>query len=177
MPFAPIVKPTPDEYPAAFQAYVGPVEVSRGPELLLTQPDRLGTRLGGLSEAAALARYAPGKWSVKEVIGHLSDVERVMSYRLLRIARGDATPLPGFDENEYVAGAGFDRRPLMDLLDDFRAVRGSTATLVEGLPTQAWVRRGSMSGLPVSARALFYITVGHVEHHGRILRERYALDV
>jgi uncharacterized damage-inducible protein DinB len=123
----------------------------------------------------ALARYAEGKWSVKEILGHLCDTERIFSYRLLRIARGDATGLPGYDENAYVPAGHFDERPLPMLLAEFRAVRHSTAALVEGLPAQAWERRGIANGQPISARALAYIIVGHVFHHLGVLHERYNL--
>jgi uncharacterized damage-inducible protein DinB len=130
---------------------------------------------GGLDDQAALARYAPGKWSIKEILGHLSDVERIFAYRLLRVARGDATPLPGFDENAFVPAGCFDQRPLRALMAEFRAVRLSTVALVSGVPAASWTWLVKASGKPVSARALAYIMVGHVTHHLGVLRERYGV--
>lgn len=129
-----------------------------------------------VTDRDALARYAEGKWSIKEILGHLADTERIFSYRLLRIARGDATPLPGYDENAYVPAGRFDDRPLPMLLTEFRAVRQSTIALTEGLPAEAWTRWGTMDGKAVTARALAYIIVGHVVHHLGVLRERYGLS-
>lgn len=125
--------------------------------------------------ARALAdhRYAEGKWSVKEVIGHLTDAERVFAYRMMRIARADATPLPGFDENAYTPAGEFDARTLDDLLEDFLAVRNATIRLVRGLPADSWTRRGTASDQPVSVRALAWIIAGHELHHRAILEQRY----
>lgn len=131
--------------------------------------------LGGLGEGAAEARYEPGKWSVKEVLGHLIDTERVMAYRLLRIARGDATPLPGFDQDAYVPVGGFDRRPVGDLLDEHSAVRDATIRLIRSLDDAALERRGVANDHPVTARAIVFIIAGHERHHLRVLRERYRL--
>ena len=142
-------------------------------ERLRAQPAELRALLGSLDDAAARARYEPGKWSIKEVVGHVSDTERVMGYRLLRIGRGDVTPLPGFEQDPYVAAAGADRRPLASLLAELEAVRAATLALVESLPAEAWERRGTASGNPVSARALAYIIAGHAAHHHAVLRERY----
>jgi uncharacterized damage-inducible protein DinB len=132
--------------------------------------------VASLDDTAARARYAAGKWSVKEVLGHITDAERIFAYRLMRIARGDATPLPGFDENAYVPAGDFDARPLLSLAGEFRALRLSTIALIDGLPLDGWVRMGQVSGASVSARALAYVIVGHVAHHTRILRERYRLS-
>lgn len=120
-------------------------------------------------------RYAPEKWSIREVVGHLCDAERIFSYRLLRIARGDATPLPGFEEKDYVKHGGFDARSLADVTSDWTAARRSTIALTRGLAPEVWERRGTASGQTVSARALLYIIVGHVVHHMGVLRERYGV--
>jgi uncharacterized damage-inducible protein DinB len=138
----------------------------------LAEVERL---FGSLDDTAALARYAPGKWSIKEILGHLTDAERIFAYRLLRVARGDATPLPGFDEKAYVPAARFDERPLRALAAEFRAVRLSSVALASGIPSTSWSMVGQASGKPVSARALVYIIVGHVAHHLGVLRERYGL--
>jgi DinB family protein len=168
-------RPTADEAAPSFQSYIAKVSGENVGEQLVDQVAEMERLFGTLDDRAALARYAPGKWSVKEILGHLTDAERIFSYRLLRIARGDATPLPGFEENSYVPAGRFDARPLKDLLAEFRAVRLSTTTLVGGIPSTAWSERGTASGKPVSARALVYIMVGHVAHHLGVLRERYGV--
>ena len=170
-----IARPQPDEAASFYHRYIARVEDGDLARQLREQLQELEDLFGGLTDQGALARYAPGKWSIKEVLGHLCDAERIFSYRLMRIARGDATPLPGFDENAYVPAGQFDRRPLPMLLAEFRAVRLSTSALIEGLADECWTWRGEASGKPVSARALAYIIVGHVAHHLAVLRERYGL--
>jgi hypothetical protein len=135
----------------------------------------VGRRLSAVNATAAGHRYAPGKWSVREVIGHLCDAERIFAYRLLRIARGDGTPLAGFDENAYVPAGSFESRELNALIKEWMATRDSTIALVRGLPADAWTRRGTANGTNVSAAALAYIILGHVEHHLGILRDRYGV--
>jgi hypothetical protein len=110
------------------------------------------------------------------VVGHLIDAERIFTYRALRIARGDATPLPGFDENAYVVTAGSDGRTIADLADELRSVRESSVRLFTSFPDEAWSGRGNASGKEISVRALAWITVGHALHHLRLLRERYGVD-
>jgi hypothetical protein len=117
--------------------------------------------------------YASGKWTLKEVVGHLSDDERIFAYRALTIARGDPTPLPGFDEKTYVGAAGFETRALADLLAEYRSVRDATITLLRGLPAEAWLRRGIVNEYEASVRGLAFHIAGHELHHLRILRERY----
>jgi hypothetical protein len=128
-----------------------------------------------LSGEQAAYRYALGKWSVAEVIGHLSDNERVFAYRLMRIGRGDDTPLPGFDETIATPGGAFDRRPHTDLVDEWVSVRNATLSLVRGMPSEAWTRYGRANDHLVTARALVYIILGHVEHHLAVLSERYGI--
>jgi hypothetical protein len=130
--------------------------------------------LRGVSEEVALVRHPPYTWSIKEVVGHLTDSERVFGYRALRIARGDATPLPGFDENAYARIAEFDRYPLSDLAAEFAAVRRSHFWLFGNLSEAAWARRGVANHNEVSVRALAYILVGHERHHMGIVRKRLA---
>jgi hypothetical protein len=120
-------------------------------------------------------RYDAGKWTVADVMGHLADTERILSYRLLRVARGDKTPMPGFEENEYVAAADFNRRSLTELVEDWRAVRNATIRLVEGLGEEAWKRLGTANAAPTSTRALLFVILGHVEHHRASLEERYGI--
>jgi hypothetical protein len=132
-------------------------------------------RLAGLPEARALFRYAPGKWSVKEVVGHLTDAERIYGYRALRFARHDATSLPGFDEDAYVPAARFDRRALSDLVAEWDTVRAATLSLFRGLDDDALLRRGVANDHEISVRALAWVAAGHTLHHLGVLRERYGV--
>jgi hypothetical protein len=142
---------------------------------LTMQSDTVRQRLSGVNATQAAYRYAEGKWSVREVVGHLADAERIFGYRLLRIGRGDETPLSGFDENMYVPAGAFEQRDFGDLLEEWVAVRNATLALVRGLPAEAWKRSGTSNGKRVTAAALAYVTYGHVEHHMRILQERYRI--
>lgn len=126
-----------------------------------------------LGEERSLLAYAPGKWTVKQTIGHMSDTERILSCRTLRIARGDMTPLPGFEQDDYVPNAGSNERKLDDLLQELMAVRESTLTLVRGLPLEAWDRRGTTNHVSVTARGLVFTMAGHELHHFKILETRY----
>ena len=168
-------RPQPDEVPSHYVGYIERVPESDPVAVLAAQIGVTAALLRGLSETDALKRYAPGKWSVKEVVGHLADTERIMAYRALRIARGDETPLPSFDENAYVPPAKFDARPLTDLVADLRTVRASTLALFRSLDGDAWRRRGTASGKPVSVRALGYMIPGHERHHVEILKTRYGV--
>ncbi len=170
-----IPRPAADEAAPSHQGYIAKVSGENIGQQLVDQLAEVERLLGALDDTAALARYAPGKWSIKEILGHLTDAERIFAYRLLRIARGDATPLPGFDENAYVPAGRFDERPLRALAAEFRAVRLSSVALASGLPSTSWSKVGQASGKPVSARALVYIIVGHVTHHLGVLRDRYGL--
>lgn len=166
-------RPDDSEYNSYYQPYVAEVPEGGLLATLAAQRDSTAAVLAEIPEARAGYRYAAGKWSIKEVVGHVTDAERVFSYRALRIARADATPLPGFDENAWVPAGGFDRRTLADLAAELRAVRGSTLALFGGFDADAWPRMGTASGHPVSARALAWILAGHERHHLRVLRERY----
>jgi hypothetical protein len=168
--------PAPDEFDPYYGRYIAHAAGVTAPvDELVAQRARLLNFLSPLSDEQAMFRYAPGKWSVKELVGHLADTERIFAYRLLRIGRGDATPLPGFEENDYVPTAGADARPFGDLLGEWGTVRDATVSLVSGMPANAWMRRGTASGSGVSARALLYIILGHVEHHRGVLEERYGV--
>jgi len=166
-------RPANDEYATFYAGYVA--EAADG-DLLVTmaaQGERVTRMVRDIPEARGGFRYAEGKWSIREVVLHLADAERVFSYRLLRFARGDATNLPGFDEGPYVQNGGADARTLADLADEFAAVRRATLALVTPHDDVAMSRRGTANNHPVSARALAWIMAGHVEHHARILKERY----
>jgi uncharacterized damage-inducible protein DinB len=168
--------PASDEFAPFYAGYVARTATMGSPvDELMAQRARLLNFLSPLSEEQAGFRYAADKWSIKELVGHLADVERIFSYRMLRIGRGDTTPLPGFEENDYIRTAMFDRRPFGELLDEWAAVRDATIALAAGLPEEAWTRRGTASNAAVSARALLYIILGHLEHHRNVLEERYGL--
>jgi len=122
-------------------------------------------------------RYAEGKWTLKDIIQHLIDAERIFAYRALRIARADQTPLPGFEENNYVPVANADRRHLKTLLEEYAVVRQSTLWLFKSFDEQALSRIGTASNVPVSVRALGFIMVGHLRHHQRVFRQRYLIDL
>lgn len=169
---APAARPDASEYAAYYERYVSLVE-GDVLETLERQGAETAALLGGISETAAGARYEPGKWSVKELVGHMIDGERIFAYRALRFARGDATPLPGFDQDPYVAFGNFDARTLRSLAEEFAHVRASTLSLLRSLDTEAWSRRGAASDNEVSVRALAYIIAGHEAHHVSILRDRY----
>jgi hypothetical protein len=170
-----IPRPQEDEAAPFYHGYIGNVTDSDIGAQLEQQLREIEQLFKEVTDSAALARYADGKWSIKEILGHLIDTERIFGYRLLRIARGDATPLSGFDENAYVPAGRFDERPLPMLLAELRAVRSSTMAMVEGLPEDCWIRHGVANGKAISARALAYIIVGHVAHHLGVLRDRYGL--
>jgi uncharacterized damage-inducible protein DinB len=169
-------RPAPDEAAPFYHGYIAEVSGEKIGSYLVEQLGELERLVAPLDDTTAKVRYAPGKWSVKEVLGHLADTERIFAYRLLRVGRGDTTPLPGFDENAYVPAGRFDDRPLTAIVGELRAVRRATIALMEGLPADGWARRVQASGAFVSARALAYIIVGHMLHHTRVLRERYRLS-
>lgn len=169
-----IAKPNSEEYGAFYDGYIQKVPVS-GPVAALEAQRSAIASLSGLSNDAAEHRYAEGKWSVKEVLGHLADAERVFAYRLLRIARADSTPLAGFDENAWQTAAPHHRRPIGDLVDELLAVRGATLALVRSLDETALTRQTVANNRLVSGRAICWIVAGHTEHHLEILRERYKV--
>jgi len=129
--------------------------------------------LSGIPEERSLHRYAPEKWSIRQVVSHLNDTERMFVFRALWFARGFDTPLPSFDQNVAISGAEADARSLASHIEEFRGVRAATIAFFDNLPADAWMRRGIASDNPFSVRALAYISAGHVAHHMRILRERY----
>jgi Protein of unknown function (DUF664). len=166
--------PATDEYAPFYEDYVQ--RASQRDDLYAALPhqiDELRSALGALTDTQARFKPGPQEWSIKEVIGHLNDVERVFSYRLLRISRNDATPLPGFEQEDYVRMAGFDEYSLDDLLTKFEHLRRANIVLIQHLSAEAIDRRGTASGMTVSARALIYMLVGHVDHHRASLHEKY----
>jgi len=166
-------RPQASEYAPYYEKYVALVPDGEIVETLEAQLRETKLLLARLSEKEAEFRYAEGKWSVKEVLGHMSDQERVFAYRLLRIARGDQTPLAGFDQDDCVKRGNFSTRPLVELLEEFTAVRRATIALVQSLDEAAWSRRGVANQKEISVRAQAFIIAGHERHHRMVLQERY----
>jgi hypothetical protein len=168
-----IARPESDEFYEYYEQYISKVPDGNLISLLREQAVETVTLLQDLSPQQANFAYAPGKWSIKEVIGHISDAERIFAYRALRIGRQDETPLASFDENAYVKHGNFGSRSLPDLLEEFQVVRASSIHLAKSMDAEALARRGTASGHGISVRALFYIIAGHERHHVGLLRERY----
>jgi hypothetical protein len=168
-----IARPQPGEYAPYYERYISLVQ---GEDILDTlDQQRRDTMLllSGRDEADGDFRYAPGKWSAKEVLGHVCDTERIFAYRALRFSRADATPLAGFEQDDYVRDGPFANRPLADQVEDFIAVRRATLSLLRNLDEAAWMRRGIANKNEVSVRGLAYIIAGHELHHRAILEEKY----
>lgn len=166
-------RPSRDEYFDYYEQYIGLVGEGSVTEWLTKQLASTTELLSDIPEEQANYRYAEGKWTLKEVIGHISDNERVMSYRLLRIARGDKTPLAGYDQDEFMNGATFQEWSLSQIIEDYISVRRATLALLRGLSDEAWLRIGVANGGNISARALAYIIAGHEIHHLNIIQEKY----
>src|ERR1700733_4001391 len=172
-PVLTIARPQPGEYAPYYERYVSLVQ---GEDILSTLDQQRRETMLLLScrdDDEGDFRYAPEKWSAKEVLGHVCDTERIFAYRALRFSRADATPLEGFEQDDYVRNGAFSQRPLSDLVEDFIAVRRATLSLLRNLDEAAWVRRGTANKNEVSVRALAYIIAGHELHHRRILEEKY----
>ena len=167
--------PDPSEYAPAHAAYVALVEENDILSAMEQQSSATQKLLAALDETRAGFRYRDDKWSIKEVIGHVADAERIIGYRALAVARGETQPLPGFDENEYVRNANFDEWRVGDLAEQYALVRRANIVLFKNLQAEAWERRGTANGQSVSVRGLVYVIVGHERHHLGILRERYNL--
>ena len=170
---SPVTRPEVGEYAPYYEKYIALTREGDVIEILERQAAETLALLRGLSEEQAATRYEPGKWSVKELVGHIIDGERVFAYRALRFARGDRTPLPGFEQDDYVAGGNFDARTLRDLADEFEHVRRATIALLRPLGAEAWRLAGTANDNGVSVRALAHIIAGHELHHVRVLREKY----
>jgi hypothetical protein len=169
-------RPYKDEYDPYYETYIRLVPEGSLKEILSTQLANTRALLSTLSETQANFRYAEGKWTLKEVIGHITDNERIMSYRVLRIARGDDTPLAGYDQDLLMKGAPFQSAALSQRIEDYTAVRQATLTLLEGLAEEALLRRGVASDNEVSARAIACMIAGHELHHMNIIRDRYLIS-
>jgi hypothetical protein len=169
------MKPEKGEFLPYYEKYIDLVASGDVLGTLTRQMAETQALLRSLPASVATYRYAPGKWSVNEVIGHLIDSERIFAARALRFARNDATPLPGFEQDDYVSNCSFDSYPLRELASELAIVRESTLFLFKHLQEDAWMRRGIANGAEVSVRALAYIIAGHELHHREILQARYYL--
>lgn len=166
-------RPEMSEYAPFFGRYISLIQDADILATLQTQWSETITLLTSLSENDGSFRYAPEKWSTREVVGHVNDTERIFAYRAMRIARADKTPLAGFEQDDYVREGGFEKRTLADLAEEFDAIRKSTMYLFRGLGETAWARQGVANDGDLSVRALAYMIAGHELHHRRILREKY----
>lgn len=171
------MRPAETEFAPFFAAYVARVPEADPLPALEAQPGELVTLADRLTPEDELYQYAPDKWSVRQTFSHLIDTERVMGYRAFCIGRGDATPLAGFDQDQYVAQASLDDRPVKALAHEFAAVRHANLWTVRGWTDDEWSRIGTANGRRLSARAIAYIMAGHVRHHLAILREHYRLEI
>ncbi len=170
MPHLIIGKPDASEYAPNYGMYISRVE---GDDVLAALADTSVAELRSVSEEASLTRYAPGKWSLREVLGHVIDAERIFAYRALRFARNDPTELPGFEQDDLIPAAHFDQRPWADLLAEFELVRRGNLLLFAGFDREAWLRQGVASRNRISVRALAYVIAGHELHHMRVIRTKY----
>jgi hypothetical protein len=168
-------RPASDEYLAYYDRYITLVPDGILVDILAEQQRETLRMLRKVDDERGLFAYAPDKWTVKEVIGHLSDAERVFSYRALRFARADGQPVAGFDENAYVPAGRFNERPIASLVDEFESIRAATVHLFRYLTEEEMARRGIANNNPISVRALGFVIAGHERHHAKLLRERYGL--
>jgi hypothetical protein len=166
-------RPAADEYAGYYEKYISAVPDGDILATLAAQRANTLALLNSIPESKGGSSYAPGKWSIKEVIGHVIDCERVFAYRALRIARNDTTPLASIDQDALVREGKFNDRTLRDLALEFDAVRSATLALLANLADETWSRRGTASNNPVTTRSLAWITAGHEKHHGAIVREKY----
>lgn len=167
------MSPHKDEYASFYEPYITKAQSADLPEALELSCQKNIAFFKGLTEAQCLHRYQAGKWSIKEIILHLIDSERVFAYRMLRISRSDETPLPGFDQDAYVPASNADSRSIESLLEEYAAVRKASLCFIRSLDESQLSRKGTASGWPVSVRALINIIYGHEAHHMAVIEERY----
>jgi hypothetical protein len=172
-PKAQLSKPGSDEYAPYYEKYVALLPATDVITTLAAQMASTRALLDSIDEGKGSYRYAPDKWSIKELVGHLIDGERVFAYRALRFARNDQTPLHGFEQDDYVLNGNFDGRTLADLAAEFEYLRRANILFFQSLSDEAWTRRGTANDSPVSVRAIAHIIAGHEVHHIDILKTRY----
>ena len=169
-------RPSKNEYAEDYETYVSLVTETDIVAAMQSQLDEAEQLFAEITEEKSLFAYAEGKWTIKEVIGHLIDAEKIFSYRALRISRADKTPIEGFEQNDYVENANFNQIKLADLIEELELARKATLLFFSNLTDEAWLRIGTSNDLPVSVRALAFMMVGHIRHHINILRERYLSE-
>lgn len=169
-------RPDLEEFPVYMRSYVQLIPEGDIIQILNGQMASTQEIFSAVTEKQAEYRYAEGKWTLSEVLGHLTDTERIMNYRILRIARGDKSPLMGFDENEYVQEASFNERTIADLLEDYQNVRRATISLLKGLPQKSLQNKGNANGFEVTVETIAYMIAGHELHHIKIIQEKYLKD-
>ena len=167
-------RPEPGEYPSYTQPYLDCIHSDDILHALPTQMQQTQALLRNVEDRRATEfTYAPGKWNLKQVVGHLIDMDRIFSYRAVCLARNETQTLPSFDQNAYVEGANFTSRPFRNLLEELQLVRQSTIALVQGMTQQAWLQRGAISTYTASPRGVIFVLAGHEMYHHKILREKY----
>ncbi len=169
-------RPEKNEYAAYYETYVSLVEETDVVSVMENQLSEVQDLLAGISEEKSNFRYADGKWSIKELLGHLIDGERIFAYRALRVARADKTPMEGFEQDGYIENGNYDKRTFADLIKEFSMLHQADVIFFKSLSDEAWLRVGTANDTEVSVRALAYIMVGHIRHHTNILRERYLAE-
>lgn len=169
-------RPDLEEFPVYMRSYVQLIPEGDIIQILNGQIASTQEIFSAVTEKQAEYSYAEGKWTLSEVLGHLTDTERIMNYRILRIARGDKSPLMGFDENEYVQEASFNERTIADLLEDYQNVRRATISLLKGLPQKSLQNKGNANGFEVTVETIAYMIAGHELHHIKIIQEKYLKD-
>lgn len=173
MPGVLVGRPEPSEYAPYYDRYISLISGSDILATLESQRRQTMLLLSGRDEDDGNARYAPDKWTAKEVLGHVCDSERILAYRALRIARGDRTPIEGYEQDDYVRNGPYGRVALAEVIEDYIAVRRATLTLLRNLDEAAWRQRGIANKNEVSVRAIAYLMAGHELHHRRVLEEKY----
>lgn len=168
-----MLRPEKGEYAEYYERYVSLVEENDIVAVLERQQAELLEVFQKITEEKSLFAYAEGKWAIKELIGHLTDGERIFAYRALRISRADETPIEGFEQDGYIENGNFKNTPLSDLTDELLLTRRANLIFFKHLTDEAWLRTGTASGNRVSVRALAFIMAGHIRHHLNILNERY----
>jgi hypothetical protein len=169
-----LYRPDTTEYADYYKNYIALVPEGPILDFLAKQPGEYRHLLAKVSDAEAIAPVAPGKWSIKQILGHISDTERVISYRALRFARGDQTELPGFEQDDFVREAGSNSRSVEDLLAEFENIRKATIALFSSLPPGADTRTGLANSNRLTVRALAFIAAGHAQHHYEMLKARFG---
>ena len=168
-------RPEKSEYDPYYEGYISLVIDKDIMDTLASQPTKLNDLFTAMPDERGEYRYADGKWSVKELLGHLIDAERMFAYRLLRISRADETPIEGFEQDIYIENAHSNRRSFRDLLDEFALLRRANMIYLNNMTDEAWTRFGTANKAKISARAIVYIMAGHIEHHLGVLKERYSI--